>query len=154
MRRYSRAIAAACVAVTALSTASSHAAGTSSFEIHEVVDFTGEGDNTFTASGLGDCTSGTFTDEVVAQAPRSGGFNLVIRTVFECSTGDDIYALKKVHFTFDTETSGHNTGPIQLLGGTGDFEDIQGHGVDNGTADFDAGVGHATITGFVVEGSM
>jgi len=47
-----------------------------------------------------------------------------------------------------------STGPIQLLGGTGDFEDLQGHGVDDGTADFEAGVGHATITGFVVEGSM
>ena len=137
-----------------MSTAPSHAASTSPFEILEVVDFTGEGDNTFTASGLGDCTSGTFTDEVVAFAPRSDGFNVVIRTVFECSSGDDIYALKKGHFTFDTETSGHNTGPIQLLGGTGDFVNLRGHGVDEGAADFEAGVGLATISGFVVDGSM
>ena len=142
----------ACLATVlpvAVISAPAHAA-TAEFTIWEVVDFTGGGNNTFTAEGLGDCDSGKFYDEVVAVAPRSNGFNITIRTVFACDNGDEIYALKHGHFTFETETAGTNTGPIQLLGGTGDFEDVRGHGVDNGQADFAAGEGSAVITGVLV----
>jgi hypothetical protein len=132
-----------------------HATGVTPFTITESVDFTGGGANTFTASDPL-CAAGTFADDVQTQAPsggsfngpdHSGGFNLVIRTVYTCADGSgSFFALKHVHITF-TDTGSSNTGPIQLLGGTGAYTRLTGHGVDNGAASGDTGTG--LISGFV-----
>ena len=131
------------------------AIGTAAFTITESVDFAVEGANTFTATGPL-CAAGTFVDDVQTQAPsggsfngpdHSGGFNLVIRTTYSCTDGSgSFFALKHVHITF-TDTGLTNTGPIQLLGGTGAYTQLTGHGVDNGTASGDTGTG--LISGFV-----
>jgi hypothetical protein len=55
--------------------------------------------------------------------------------------------LKHIFLTFGEEDDFTNTGPVQIVGGTGDYEGIVGHGVDVGTSDGSTGVG--TITGFV-----
>ena len=144
--------------VIALCTATSaHAAAPVPFTITEQVNFA-TGFNTFTATGPL-CPSGTFVDDVTTFAPNpsssgidaSGGFNLVIHTVYTCDDGSGTFnALKHVFLTFTSENSATNTGPIQLLGGTGAYTQLVGHGVDNGTATDDTGVGE--ISGFIVKG--
>jgi hypothetical protein len=81
----------------------------------------------------------------------SGTLNLLIRTVYTCADGSGTFnALKHVFITF-TENGFTNTGPIQLLGGTGAYTGLGGHGVNNGTRTGDTGVGQ--ISGFVVSGT-
>ena len=60
-------------------------------------------------------------------------------------------ALEHVHLTFSDDDRFTNTGPIQLLGGTGAYTELVGHGVDNGFGQGDVfGVGE--ISGFIVQG--
>ena len=81
----------------------------------------------------------------------SGTLNLLIRTVYTCADGSGTFnALKHVFITF-TENGFTNTGPIQLLGGTGSHTGLGGHGVNNGTRTGDTGVGQ--ISGVVVSGT-
>ena len=104
------------------------------------------GDTTFTATGPL-CPSGTFADSVKVFAPppgspapeASGGGNLQIRTVYTCKDGSTFNAVKHVFITF-TDDGFTNTGPIQLLGGTGAFTKLAGHGVGNDSASGDTGV--------------
>ena len=124
-----------------------------SFTIDEQIDFVA-GAFTFTATEPF-CSSGTFEDDVAVAASahseqaRSGGFNLLIHTTYTCADGSGTFdVLKHVFITF-TEDGSTNTGPVQILGGTGDFEGIVGHGVDVGSAVGGTGVG--SISGFVVE---
>lgn len=160
MRSTTRAAAVvAAAALTSLACLSfagaAQAAGPIPFTITESVDFTGGGANTFTATGPL-CAAGTFVDDVKTQAPsggsfngpnHSGGFNLLIRSVYTCTDGSgSFFALKHVHITF-TDTGSTNTGPIQLHGGTGAYTRLTGHGVDEGSASGDAGTG--LISGFV-----
>jgi hypothetical protein len=127
------------------------------FTITEQLNFA-TGVFTFTATGPL-CPSGTFADDVRVFAPNpessgiesSGGFNLLIRTVYTCDDGSGTFnALKHVFITF-SDDGFTNTGPIQLLGGTGAYAELVGHGVDNGTTSGDTGVGQ--ISGFVVQGT-
>jgi hypothetical protein len=105
---------------------------------------------TFTATGPL-CPSGTFEDTVV----RAGiahhdpsKVNLLIRTVYTCADqSGTFFALKHVFLEF-TETGSTNTGPVQLLGGTGAYTTLAGHGVDNGVSTGDTAVG--SISGFIV----
>ena len=136
--------------------ASAQAAVRVPFTITEQINFA-TGVTTFTATGPL-CPSGTFADDVKVMAPNpassgidsSGGFNLLIRTVYTCDDGSGTFnAVKHIFITF-TEDGFTNTGPIQLLGGTGAFTDLAGHGVDNGVTSGDTGVGQ--ISGFVVHG--
>jgi hypothetical protein len=111
---------------------------------------------TFTATGPL-CPSGTFTDTVQAapsdasQGPdHSGKLQLIVRSVYTCDDGSGTFnALKELVGTLgpDTVTS---TGPIQLLGGTGAFTDLVGHGVDTGSISGDTAT--ATDSGFIVRG--
>jgi hypothetical protein len=127
------------------------------FTITEQINFA-TGVTTFTATGPL-CPSGTFVDDVKVFAPspesargpdHSGGFNLLIRTVYTCDDGSGTFnALKHVFITF-TDDGSTSTGPIQLLGGTGAYTELVGHGVDNGTTVGDTGVGQ--ISGFIVQG--
>ena len=137
-------------------TAAAQAAAPVPFTITEEINFV-TGVFTFTATGPL-CPSGTFVDDVKVVAPpepqgpeSSGGLNLLIRTVYTCDDGSGTFnALKHVFITF-TDDGSTNTGPIQLLGGTGAYTELVGHGVDNGTTLGDTGVGQ--ISGFVVQGS-
>jgi hypothetical protein len=130
--------------------ASAHAAPTP-FTITEQVNFE-TGFNTFTATGPL-CQSGTFVDDVnvFAGHPESTDrLNLLIHTVYTCDDGSGTFnALKHVFLTFTGEDSATNTGPIQLLGGTGAYTDLVGHGVDEGVASGSTGVGQ--ISGFIVQ---
>jgi hypothetical protein len=135
--------------------ASAQAAEPVPFTITEQINFA-TGVFTFTATGPL-CPSGTFVDDVKVFAPgeetqgAEGELNLLIRTVYTCDDGSGTFnALKHVFITF-TDDSLTNTGPIQLLGGTGAYTELVGHGVDNGTASGDTGVGQ--ISGFIVQGS-
>lgn len=153
MRRIVRVLALSLASLAGLTAAGpAHATGTTPFTITEFVDFTGGGANTFSATGQL-CPSGTFADDVQTAAgggvspDHSGGVNLVIRSVYTCADGSgSFFALKHVRITF-TDTGLTNTGPIQLLGGTGSYTTLTGHGVDNGSASGDSGVG--LITGFL-----
>jgi hypothetical protein len=131
--------------------APAQAAAPVSFTITEQVNFA-TGVNTFTATGPL-CASGTFVDDVQVFAghPESTDTdNLLIRTVYTCDDGSGTFkALKHVFLTFVSEESATNTGPIQLLGGTGAYTDLVGHGVDNGVASGDTGVGQ--ISGFITQ---
>jgi len=155
MKRFSLAAAAGAVALLAPlgAATSAQAAASVPFTITEQIN----GDETtFTATGPL-CRSGTFADDVKVFAPSpgspgsdsSGGFNLLIRTVYTCDDGSGTFnALKHVFITF-TDNGFTNTGPIQLLGGTGAYTGLSGHGVDNGTRTGDTGVG--LISGVVVQ---
>lgn len=131
--------------------ASAQAAAPVPFTITEQVNFA-TGFNTFTATGPL-CPSGTFIDDVrvFAGHPESTDMlNLLIRTVYTCDDGSgSFFALKHVFITFVDEDSITNTGPIQLLGGTGAYTQLVGHGVDNGASTGDTGVGQ--ISGFITQ---
>ena len=131
--------------------ASAQAAAPVPFSITEQVNFE-TGFNTFAATGLL-CPSGTFVDDVQVFAGHpdtTGSFNLLIRTVYTCDDGSGtFYALKHVFITITGEDSSTNTGPIELLGGTGAYTDLVGHGVDNGVASGATGVGQ--ISGFITQ---
>ena len=115
------------------------------FTITETVDFSEGGVDTFTATGAL-CPSGTFEDEVVKEAGHpetTGKFNLLIRTVYTCDDGSgSFHAQKHVFITLNEDGSLTNTGPITFHGGTGDYATLSGHGVDEGTAADDLGVGN------------
>jgi len=126
------------------------------FTITEQINTTA-GTSTFTTTGPL-CPSGTFADDLKVVAPNpessgtgsSGTLNLLIRTVYTCDDGSGTFnALKHVFITFN-ENGFTNTGPFQLLGGTGAYTGLSGHGVDNGTRTGDTGVGN--ISGFIVRG--
>ena len=161
MHRIAIAALVACPLAATVVVSAPAQAGTTPFTIHEFVDFTGEDPNTFTATGPL-CPSGTFTDEVHNAAPNSGssvapdhtsGLNLQIRTVFTCDDGSgSFFALKNLRLTF-LEDGTTSTGPIQLMGGTGAYTGLRGHGVDNGTSSFEEESGEGVITGVLVGGS-
>jgi hypothetical protein len=165
MKRFRRvAVAGALVASLGVlaplgAAASAQAAGQVPFTINEQITLGPEGPvlETFTATGPL-CSSGTFTDTVQAgpsDASRgpdhSGKLQLIVRSVYTCADGSGTFnAQKELVATLgpDTVTS---TGPIQLLGGTGAFTDLVGHGVDTGTIIGDTAT--ATDSGVVVRGS-
>ena len=142
-------------------TAPAHAAATTRPDAAAVLPFTitdhddfVSGINTFTATGPL-CPSGTFVDDtrVFAGHPDSSGrINLLVRTVYTCEDASGTFnTLRHVFITLGPDGSFTSTGPIQLLGGTGAFTHLAGHGVDNATGNFATGVeGH--ISGFVAQG--
>lgn len=118
------------------------------FTITEHFDASVEGDPTFTATG-GLCASGTLSDDVrvFASSPVKPMAELLIRTVFTCADGSgEFYAQKHVFIEFG-ETGLTNTGPVSLMGGTGRYEHLSGHGVDTGSQDFETGLGEGVIEG-------
>jgi hypothetical protein len=152
MRRLTkRAVLVIALLVPLGAAASAQAAAPAPFTITEQVNFA-TGFNTFTATGPL-CPSGTFVDDVnvfAGHPDSTGKLNLLIRTVYTCDDGSgSFYALKHVFLTFTGEDSATNTGPIQLLGGTGAYTDLVGSGVDNGVASGSTGVGQ--ISGFITQ---
>lgn len=138
----------------ATTTTDPQAAAPVPFTITDRVDFA-SGDSTFTATGPL-CPSGTFVDDtrVFAGHPASSGrIKLLNRTVYTCDNGSGTFnTLRQVSITLGPDGSFTSSGPIQLLGGTGAFTDLAGHGVDNATGNFATGI-DGQISGFVVHGS-
>jgi hypothetical protein len=159
MNRFSLVAAAGAVALLAPlgAATSAQAAAPVPFTIHEHITLGPNGPETETFTATGPlCPSGTFVDTQQAgpgpgQGPdHSGKVQLIVRTVYTCDDGSGTFnALKELIGTIgpDGITS---TGPIQLLGGTGAFTDLRGHGVDTGSIDFATGTATATDTGVVV----
>jgi hypothetical protein len=161
MKRFSLVAVAGAVALLAPlgAAASAQAAASVSFTINEQITLGPDGQpvlQTFTATGPL-CASGTFVDTVQATQPEpaqgpghSGQFTLILRSVYTCDDGSGTFnALKELIGTFSGPDTVTATGPIQLLGGTGAFTDLRGHGVDNGSIDFAAGTATGTDSGVV-----
>jgi hypothetical protein len=145
-------LAAALLAIVGLvASGSATAAAQVPFTISEQINFA-TGDFTFTTTGPL-CASGTFADTVqaVGAGPKSPGVNLLITTVYTCDDGSGTFDMvKHVFLTFNPDGSQTNTGPVQLLGGTGAYANLLGHGVDNGSNNgVDTGSGQ--ITGWVLQ---
>jgi hypothetical protein len=121
------------------------------FTMADEVDF-GAGVFTFTATGEL-CASGTFVDDVNVAAfaqseqARSGGGNVLIRSTYTCDDGSGTFEmLKHLHLAFTA--SGFTTaGPVQILGGTGDYAGMTGHGFTTG--EVVGATGGGTTTGVV-----
>jgi hypothetical protein len=123
------------------------------FTITEQINSTA-GVTTFTATGPL-CPSGTFEDDVKVGAfahseqAQSGGGNLLIHTVYTCDDGSGTFNALKHVFLTRNDSGFTSTGPIQLLGGTGAYANLVGHGVDNGSFSYDTNTGVGQISGFV-----
>ena len=132
---------------------SAHAAAPVPFTLTDTIDFdTGVGH--FTTTGPL-CGSGTFSDDVRVQAfarsdfARSGGGIVMIRTVFTCDDGSGTFdGLKHLTLRF-TPTGFTTVGPFQILGGTGAYAGLNGHGVSDGATDFSTNTGGGVTTGVV-----
>jgi hypothetical protein len=145
-------LAATVVAIVGLAASgSANAAEQVPFTITEQVNFA-TGVNTFTATGPL-CPSGTFVDTVATFAGGQSGqpkVELRITTVYTCDDGSGTFdMLKHVFVVGNPDGSFSNTGPVQILGGTGAYAGLIGHGVDNGTGSGDTAVGQ--ITGWVLQ---
>ena len=108
----------------------------------------------FTATGPL-CTSGTFVDDVKVTAfphseqARSGGGFVLIRSTYTCDDGSGTFEmLKHLTLTF-TESGFTDAGPVEILGGTGAYAGITGHGFGSGATDEESGIGGGTTTGVV-----
>jgi hypothetical protein len=109
---------------------------------------------TFTATGPL-CPSGTFVDTVLAtqpdnsQGPDHGKLILIVRSVYTCSDGSGTFnAQKEIVGTLGPGGTSTGTGQIQLLGGTGAFTNLIGHGVDIGS--INGNTATATDSGVIV----
>ena len=127
------------------------------FTIDTHVDFNTGGVFTFTATGPL-CASGTFVDNVTVVAPGpataqgpgvSGGVNLQIRSVYTCADGSGTWnQLSMLFLTFGPNDSFTNTGPVQILGGTGKYAGATGHGFGTGGTD-STGIGGGQTVGVI-----
>jgi hypothetical protein len=121
------------------------------FTITEQINFE-TGDFAFTTTGPL-CPSGTFEDTVATVGGGHSGhpkIELLITTVYTCDDGSGTFDMLKHVFIEFSDDSSTSTGPVQILGGTGAYAGLVGHGVDNGTSTGPIAVGQ--ITGFVVQG--
>jgi hypothetical protein len=151
--RYTLCLVTALLAVViagAASSAPARAADQVPFTISEVGNGI-TGSTTFTATGPL-CPSGTFADAVLSVSAFNAEqlkLNVLISTVYTCDDGSGTFTmLKHVFIDFNPDFSSTNTGPVQILGGSGAYADLLGHGVDNGQSD---GISFtALITGWVL----
>jgi len=110
---------------------------------------------TFTTTGPL-CSSGTFVDDVKLglfpvsdHANPTAGGNILIRTTLTCDDGSgSFFMLKHLRLTFNA-TGFTDAGPEEILGGTGAYAGLTGHGFTNGGTDLGTGIGTGTTTGIV-----
>jgi hypothetical protein len=132
----------------ALAAPAAEAAPPEPFNITENIDFDAQIFE-FTTTGGALCPSGTFEDQFIAQGGNDTSishtekFNLQFRTVYTCDDGSGSFFARKHVFLNLTDST--NTGPISFHGGTGDYTNLSGHGVDIGRAE--AGIGVGEISG-------
>jgi hypothetical protein len=80
--------------------------------------------------------------------PTAGG-NILIRTTLTCDDGSgSFFMLKHLRLTFNA-TGFTDSGPVEILGGTGAYAGLTGHGFTSGGTDLGTGIGAGTITGTV-----
>jgi hypothetical protein len=140
----------AIVLALAASAAPALAADQVPFTIDEQINAV-TGATTFTATGPL-CPSGTFADTVQSATFNASQLtgNVLIRTVYTCADGSGTFTmLKHVFLQFNPDFSSTNTGPVQILGGTGAYTDLLGHGEDNGESDGQTSAS-GEITGWVL----
>lgn len=101
------------------------------------------------------CRSGTFVDDVkvaaIAQSAhaQSGIAVVLIRSTYTCADGSGTFRELK-HLTLTLNDTGFtDSGPLEILGGTGVYTGATGHGFTTGATNADAGVGGGTTTGVV-----
>ena len=161
MKRFSLVAVAGAVALLAPlgAAASAQAAASVPFTIDEQVTLGPDGLpvlQTFTATGPL-CPEGKYVDTIQATQPEraqgpghSGQLTLILRSVYTCDDGSGTFnALKELIVTFTGPDTATAIGPIQLLGGTGAFTDLRGHGVDTGSIDLAAGTSTGANAGVV-----
>jgi hypothetical protein len=133
-------------ALLAFTAPAAQAAPPEPFTITQNIDFN-TGEVSFTATGAL-CESGTFANEreIFGGNPDSASrFNVQIRTTFTCANGDTFFAQKHVHTLINEDGSDMTSGPVTLMGGTGAFTGLSGHGMDNGSTA--GGIGVREISG-------
>jgi hypothetical protein len=135
--------------------AAAQAAAPVPFTMTDQVNFN-TGVFTFTATAPL-CASGTFEDDVKVAAfahseqARSGGGFVLIRSTYTCDDGSGTFnMLKHLQLTF-TEEGFTDIGPVEILGGTGAYAGIVGHGVTVGGTNDATGIGAGTTTGLISE---
>ena len=149
MRRLTLVAAAVVLFALVGGAAAAQAAEQVPFTITEQINFA-TGDFTFTATEPL-CPSGTFVDTILTVgAARSGKpkIELLIKTVYTCDDGSGTFTMLKHVFLEFTANGSTNTGPVQILGGTGAYAGLRGNGVDTGTGSGDTAEGQ--ITGFLI----
>jgi hypothetical protein len=121
------------------------------FTMADEVDF-GAGVFTFTATGELCASKGVCRrrERSRVRAVRAGALrrgNVLIRSTYTCDDGSGTFEmLKHLHLAFTA--SGFTTaGPVQILGGTGDYAGITGHGFTTG--EVVGATGGGTTTGVV-----
>ena len=146
--RMAAAGAAMALATIGLGATAAAAATPTPFTITETFDASVEGDPTFTATG-DLCPAGTLSDDVSVFAgnPVKPKAALLIRTVYTCADGSGQFFAQKHVFIEFGETGLTNTGPVSLVGGTGRYANLSGHGTDVGFQDFESGTGVGVLTG-------
>jgi hypothetical protein len=119
------------------------------FTIDEHVDFN-TGVFTFTATGPL-CASGTFVDDVkvFAGSATNPKASILITSVYTCDDGSGRWNVLKHLFLTFSPGSFTNTGPTEVLGGTGTYAGATGHGVDNGSTNTVTGIGSGQMEGFI-----
>lgn len=128
------------------------AAAPLAFSMTEHVD-NNTGLDTFTSTGAF-CPSGTFVDDVVAGGfphsdhSHSGKGYVLIRSTYTCADGSGTFEELKHLTLYFTDTGFTDAGPMQILGGTGAYAGVTGHGVTTGATDFTTNTGGGTTTGW------
>lgn len=151
-------VAGAFALIALLGTATSaQAAGPVPFTLNEQITLGPDGQpvlQTFTGTGPL-CPSGTYvnTKGNPGVPPQAAKFTIITRSVYTCEDGSGSFnAMTEVVGTPVTDDFATITGSIQLLGGTGAFTDLIGHGASAGSIDFAAGAASVTNVGVVVRG--
>ena len=92
------------------------------------------------------CPGGAFADNVVANPSHV----LVVKSVYTCDDGSGAFnAITELRSTPGPDDSVTTTGTVQLLGGTGAFTNLIGHGTVIGFANFATETAGATDTDVV-----
>jgi hypothetical protein len=110
---------------------------------------------TFTVTEGPLCPSGTYvnTNAITPSPDQAHTFIINTRSVFTCDDGSGTFnVMTQARGTAVTDDFATTTGTTQLLGGTGAYANLTGHGSGTGSIDFAAGTATATIVGVVVRG--
>jgi len=158
MKRFSLVAAAGAVALLAPlgAATSAQAAGTVPFTLTVLVplgpDGLPSGGETFTATGAL-CPSGTLVG-ISGKTPspdQARRFIIQAQNIFTCDDGSGTFNEKEQNVgTVVTDDLFTTTGTVQLLGGTGAYTNLTGHGSSTGTIKQAAGIATFTTVGVVV----
>jgi hypothetical protein len=156
MKRFSLVAAAGAVAVLAPlgAATSAQAAGPEPFTLTVNITLGPNGPEleTFTATGAL-CPSGTFADtKVILPSPdQAGKFVIIGQNVYTCNDGSGTFnVMAQTVGTAVTDDFATTTGTVQILGGTGTYTNLTGHGSGTGSINFATGTATATTVGVVV----